>query len=451
MCLFRKSSLTLLAVLLFALLIANLIVFFTRDWEASFYPASYATLYYPLDKPTVRQWKLIDTRLIEAEIAWNRPVQGWSITSDSLEPQISSGNNPVFRLADDELIFHTYAITPIPEEIGKGIELTTRYISKEYYSERGMKHTDVYSIDCNAPCGNFKQYPVSYWTDDYSYVGEAGLAEADRLIAEAAGIRGDEPTLVKMEKLTRFLRRQLIHARGVPKDDFRWMNPWLIYQEMVAGTGKGWCTQHGQIYVFFANRAGIPTRLMLGARTQDNNFVYTGHTWAESWIAEQQRWAFVDLSHSHIAILNKNGQVLNTAELFFLNQHDSFDSTFARIYQDWEWKHLQAPTGPDSLATVPFALCNRVVREQFTAHSILKYRRPPNVEDVRTLYRGLFKDAAYGWGNIERYLFKPPLAFSFYPTEGKSTYIVRWVLFYSLAAVLFLFLIIAVRCRWVKK
>ena len=44
----------LLFILLFA---ANLYVFFDREWESSFYPTSYATLYYPLDVPTIREWK----------------------------------------------------------------------------------------------------------------------------------------------------------------------------------------------------------------------------------------------------------------------------------------------------------------------------------------------------------------------------------------------------------
>jgi hypothetical protein len=54
------------------------------------------------------------------------------------------------------------------------------------------------------------------------------------------------------------------------------------------------------------------------------------------------------------------------------------------------------------------------------------------VEDVRTIYTGFWKDATFLWGNLERYLFKPPLAYSFYPTEGKQTYFVRWALFSGL-------------------
>jgi hypothetical protein len=225
------------------------------------------------------------------------------------------------------------------------------------------------------------------------------------------------------------------------------MNPYLLYQEMVAGTGKGWCTQHAQLYVFFANRAGIPTRLLLGARTEGNSIFFTGHTWAESYIKEQQRWAFVDLSHAIINVTDKKGMVFNTVELMHLNQHDAFDSAFARIYKDWEYQILPFAGGKDSLITVPFVTCNQVVKEEFIPHAIIKFRRPPNVEDVRYIYDGFLKDRTFMWANLERYLFKPPLAYSFYPTEGKKTYLIRLSLFYGFVAMLILFIFVAIRQR----
>ena len=427
----KRPSL-LLAILFFILLIANLWYFLTREWESSFYPTSYATLYYPLDVPTISDWKMIDKNTVQANISWNKKVEKWQITCDGQHPQISEGKNPVIHLQNDEGVYHQYTLTPLPVGTGPDVNLTIRFYSKEFYAKRGMKHNDVFIIKPTVPYGDFKQYSVDYWVDDYKYVGEEGLAKVDRILRDEVGIQGSEPTFEKMEKLAGYLRVKLKNARGVPKDDARWMNPLLLFQEMVSGDCKGWCTQQGQIWVFFANCAGIPTRLLQGARTEDNHFVYTGHTWAESYIAEQQRWAFVDLSHSHIFITDKNGLVLNTAELFHLNQHNAFDSVQARIYKDWEWTALPVEAGEDSIVTVPFSLCNRVVKNEFIAQSIFKYRRPPALEDVRYDYTGFLKDSAFLWGNLERYLFKPPLAYSFYPTNGKQTYIIRNLLFWSM-------------------
>lgn len=423
-------------IVLFMLLIANVWYFLARDWESSYYPTTYATLYYPTDIPTIEWWHAKSLREIEVKIRWNRTVEAWRVTCDGENPQTVTGTCPVIQLRDDELQFHTYTLTPLPEGSGPDIKINIRFVSKEFYASRGMKLRDMYTLQPTCPVGKFPQLAVSDWVDDYQYVGAENLAEADRIIREDAGVQPGEPTLIKLEKIFRHLRQKLVNARGVPKDDFRWMNPFLIYQEMVAGTGKGWCTQHAQILVFFANCAGIPTRLLLGSRTQGNQFLYTGHTWAETFIAEQGRWAFVDLSSGLIYISDKNGQVLNTAEIMHLNQHDAFENTFARIYLDWQWKDLASEIPPDSFATVPFAGCNQVVKEEYPELALIKYRRPPNVEDVRTIYRDMLKDATYGWGNLERYLIKPPLAYSLYPTDGARTYWIRWGLFFSLMGVL---------------
>ncbi|NOZ62420.1 MAG: hypothetical protein GXO74_12155, partial [Calditrichaeota bacterium] len=85
-----------------------------------------------------------------------------------------------------------------------------------------------------------------------------------------------------------------------------------------------------------------------------------------------------------------------------------------------------------------FRLCNRVVKSEFIPQAILKFRRPPNVEDVRTIYTGLLKDRTFFLGNLQRYFFKPPLAYSFYPTEGARTYRIRRSLLWGFFAVLFL-------------
>jgi transglutaminase-like putative cysteine protease len=436
----RKRLSRLFAALFVVLLIVNLYVFFTRDWESSYHPTSYATLYYSLDIPTIRKWNVVEPGRIQLDIACTNEVRRWTILTEGGNPQTGLGMKPSFWLDTTFNTVRSYTLIPEPVNACQPIEISLRYLSKEFYAERGMQHTDVYIIRSNVPCGEFEQVPVDYWVDDYTYVGEEGLLVADRILREEVGIRKEESTFERMEKLTRYLRIKLIDARGVPKDDERWMNPWMLYNEMVDGTGKGWCTQHAQVWVFWANRAGIPTRFVFGARTEDNTIIYTGHAWAESFIREQNKWAFVDLSHSNIYITDKNGDVLNSAQLFHLNQHNAFDSTFGRIYVDWEWEHLTDSLATDTIMTVPFNLCNQVVRSEYTPHSILKYRRPPNVEDVRALYTGFYKDWTFLTANLERYLFKPQLAYSFYPTEGKQTYLIRRLLFLGLVASLLFWL-----------
>jgi hypothetical protein len=427
----RKWSTRLLLLLWLLFLVLSLVLFFTREWESSFFPTSYATLYYPRDIPTILEWKLADRDRLQLDIVCTRDVQEWKILTDGGKEQTGFGMKPSFRLDTTFSQLHVYRLTPVPAGACQAIEVSVRFYSKEFYASRGMEHTDVYVVRANVPCGKFEQYAIADWTDEYGYVGEEGLAKVDQLLKGEVGISQSDPTFARMEKLFPYLRKKLKSAGGVPKDDERWMNPWLLYNALVDGTGKGWCTQHAQVWVFWANRAGIPTRFVFGARTQDNTIVYTGHAWAESFIPEQHRWAFVDLSQGHLYMTNKEGLVLNTAELFHLNQQNAFDSTFARMYVDWQWENHPGFTGTDTVETIPFALCNDLVRSEFTAHSILKYRRPPNVEDVREIYTGFFRDRTFLLGNLERYMFKPQLAYSYYPTDGGQTYFVRRFLFWG--------------------
>jgi hypothetical protein len=422
------------ALLFLLLLVLNIVVFLTREWESSFVPSSYATLYYPLDVPTIREWKLVDRNRIQLNIACAAEVREWKILTDGGKEQSGTGMRPSFSIDTTFSQLHTYRLIPVPEEGCPPIEISIRFYSREFYGTLGMERPDVYVVRADVPCGDFEQYTVADWIDDYRYVGEGSLAEADRLLREVVGIRKTDETFVRMEKLVRFLRIKLKDSGGVPKDDERWMNPWILYNEMVNGTGKGWCTQNAQVLVFWANRAGIPTRFVFGARTEDNTISYTGHSWAESYVKEQNRWGFVDLTQGQSFITDREGQVLNTAEVFHLNQHNAFDSTYVRIYVDRAWEGHPGIPGTDTVVTVPFALCNSMVRSEFTAHSIFKYRRPPNVEDVREIYTGFFKDRTFFLGNLQRYLFKPPLAYSLYPTEGGYTYFIRRFLFFAMIA-----------------
>ena len=237
----------------------------------------------------------------------------------------------------------------------------------------------------------------------------------DTILAEM-GLQDDDPTLVKMEKITVYLRQKLINARGVPKNDSRWYDPLTLYKQMVSGDCKGWCTQHAQLFTFFANRAGIPTRHVFTCRNVKKMFTFNGHSWTESWIPEQQRWAFTDLSHGHVYLTNADGNVLNTVELFYLVQTNTFADIQARLYSDWEWKE-QFKNSEDTLISVPYIECNQTMKSQLVKQAALKFRNAPQVENVREEYRGFLKNKTYLWGNLKRYFLAPQPAWSPYSEE----------------------------------
>lgn len=425
------------------LLIANLWVFLTREWEGSHRATDYARLNFPLDAPTLRRWKIDGRGRLRPDIVWSQRPARWQLLIDGQPGPVLPGNAPWIELARPDFdgapgarlddFRHRYVLRPLPEGSGPDLTFDITRIAGRFYRERGMHFpSDIELMNTPLPTGRFTRHPVSYWTDDYRYLGAAKLAEADRILREDMQIAGPDTPMVRMEKIIRHLRTCWLNAGGVPKDDFRWADPLRIYQELRDGTGKGWCTQNAQVYTFFANRAGVPTRYVFGATVQDNRHVYNGHSWAESYLAEAGRWTYVDPQASIIAVYGRAGQPLNSADLLQLCTHDELGGVTARIFKDWGWKDLPYEAAPGAAVNVPFNLVCRCAKNQFNLQTIIKYRRPPNVEDQRDLYGMLLRNRVYAWTNFRRYLFEPAPAYSLLPTEGARTYFVRRSLFAGL-------------------
>lgn len=438
------------------LLAANLCFFLKREWEASHRAVDYARLNFPLDAPSLRCWHLDGNSRLRPEIVWSHRPSRWQLLIDGQPGPILPGDAPWIELVGPDFdgapgarlddFRRRYVLRPLPEGSGPDLEFQITRIARKYYRERGLHFpSDLEQIKTRLPVGRFTRHPVSYWTDDYRYLGAARLAEAGRILREDMRIVDTDTPLVRMEKIIRHLRTCWINAGGVPKDDFRWADPLRIYQEMRAGTGKGWCTQNAQVYTFFANRAGVATRYVFGATVQDNRHVYNGHSWAESYLAESGRWTYVDPQASIIATYGRDGAPLNSADLLHLCLHDALDGVTARIFKDWGWKDLPCEAAPGAAVNVPFSLVARVARKEFNLQTIIKYRRPPNVEDIRDLYAMLLRDPTFAWTNFRRYLFEPAPAYSLLPTEGARLYRMRRTLFVGLGLSLVL---LAVSLVW---
>lgn len=444
---------------LLVLLVANLWLFLTRGWEDSFYPTDYASLYYPLDAPGVRAWVVEKGNVLRLELVWSKTPVSWEVLiNGKLVQTIPSGGPLRIKVPEPNYDGKNTAplsefkqrctLRPLPVGIGPELEFTIYGLSTELYRRAGMSwQKDVaYLVYTDLPTGKFTRLPVSYWMDDCSHMDSAALAAADRVVREDMGVTDSDDTLTRMEKVARHLRLKLVNAGGIPKNDLRWINPWQLWLEMTGGTGKGWCTQHAQLFTFFANRAGVPTRFVFGANTADRSrIVHTGHSWCESWVKEQNRWAFVDESQAIVCVKGKNGALLNTADILHLCEHEAFGGITARVYaadgrltalKDWAALNINAEADASGFATIPFEHISALYRQEFGRQAIIKYRRPPNVEDVREVYSMLLKNWTFAWVNFDRYLFSPPPAYSLLPTDGRRTYCVRQSLFVGMLATL---------------
>jgi hypothetical protein len=318
----------------------------------------------------------------------------------------------------------------VPADLFHPLELQVRFLPEDFHEERGLPRPDTYLIRTDIPTGRFDQYPVAHWVDDFDYLSQADLDYVDQVLTLKVGIRPGDAVTTKLEKLMVHFRNELGQScRGTPPPDFRWKSPLQIYREMDSGVSKGWCTQHAQMYIFFANRAGLSTRMVQGARLDGINFVLTGHTWVEAWIPEQGLWAWVEPSFGIAYAKDRNGRFLNTVDLSNLRTHAAWEGVTGRVFKDFGWPDLE---GEDATwLDADFADVSGVVERQFVHSAIFKWRRPPNVEDLRYDYGMLFKNWTFFWANLERYYFKPPLALASFPTGGARTYWIRHLLLWS--------------------
>lgn len=429
-----------LALLTLTLLGANLWLLLHRNWEASHRATDYARLYHPLDVPTIRRWRWQGGRRLLPVIVWNRPPAQWQLLVDGKPHAKLSGAAPWIELTGPDFTGengarledhrHTYTLRPLPAGSGPDLEFSLTAIDRDFYRRRGMRVPhDFILIKTDVPVGRFKRWPVARWVDDYRYLGAARLAEADRIIRDLIGIRPTDAPLVRMTKIIRHLRQVWQQAGGVPKDEFRWADPLRIYEEMRDGSGQGWCTQNAQVFTFFANRAAVATRFVFGATTQDNRLVYNGHSWAECYLPEHGRWVYVDPQASIVAVQDRHGRPLNSADLFHLCRHDALEGVTALVCSAAAGR---IPAPDDPARPVSFDSVSRVARQEFNAQTIIKYRLPPNVEDFRDDYSMLLKNRTFTLTNLKRYLCEPAPAYSLLPTEGAWIYGWRRILFAGL-------------------
>ena len=132
----RKWPRRLLLVIWLLLLAANVAYFLGREWESSFVPSTYATLYYPIDVPTIRQWTPVERDHLQLDLACPPSVREWRVLTDGGKEQTAAGTKPLFRLDTTFSQLHVYRLIPVPEGVCQAIEVSVRFYSREFYAER---------------------------------------------------------------------------------------------------------------------------------------------------------------------------------------------------------------------------------------------------------------------------------------------------------------------------
>lgn len=393
------------ALLFFLLAAANVVLYFARDKRDVYVPASYKELYVPADVPALTGMRIPGRGRVELRIEMPSPPPGWRVADDTGAAYEVPGRFPVVALRDQK---HRYEITPLAAPSpAPTFHIEFGYYSSEYYKKGGRTQKDNnWLVSADLPVGRFPRRPLAFWAADYADLDPADLAEAKRLIRDEAGIGAADGEIDKIEKLAAWLIRSWTGQAGTPDDAIEAeRSPLRVFQRVVAGKGKIWCSQHAKIYCFFANQAGLPTRLVsLGGRIDD--VITTGHAFAETFLAGTGAWAKVDTSLNKLLVLNSAGRPLDSAEVYQAIVAGHLEGLTVRTFRD------------GAVVSEPYAGGSSADAYYYTPGANIIYH----------------PSRARTQGALSRYLFRPEYAFSLDGALQRRVYGLRRTLFIAWAA-----------------
>jgi len=406
----RKKKWVLGAGLLFlAVSIANVVFFFSSDKRDFYYPASYKTLYVPTDVPVLAGTRIVSRGRVELKMLGPEAPARWDITDDTGESYSNDGPFPIVRLKEFK---HTYELGAEGGAAAwRKITVQFGYYPSEYYKKGGRTQPDNYWIvSASIPMGKFPRRPLSFWSDPYDYIDTSDREEAKRILRKEIGLLDTDATPARIEKIACWLITRWKDCAGTPSDAIeKERSPLRILNMVLNGEGKIWCSQHALIYHFFANMAGLPTRLISLAGRVDT-VITTGHAFTETFIPELGIWAKVDPSLNKLLVLNDEGRPLGSADVYNAIVSGNISGLTARTFREGE------------VVSIPYAEVSGDDSLYYSPGAHLVFR--------------LTGSRARGW--LTHYLFKPDPAYSLDASALRRAYHWRRALFITWLAALLL-------------
>ncbi|XOV81717.1 MAG: transglutaminase domain-containing protein [bacterium] len=215
-------------------------------------------------------------------------------------------------------------------------------------------------------------YPVSY--DDEQQ-------EISRLL-DIMGVKTNDPSVVKIQKIASSLFELIFPFRGQPDEFLRHLSGYEQLQAILAGRSQAYCANHAEIFAHLMTVAGVPTRIVDVSSPKS-----AGHAFNESYIVEQQKWAYVDLQLSVGLISDALGKPINGIDVLNLSRSG-----------EWNSVQIHVLGGPETIQLQPVEISNLI--EQFV---------PP---DSTLKYLWGTSDRFSFLNRLKRFFLNPPPAFS---------------------------------------
>lgn len=391
-----------LAATTLALIVANGWIAAHRMQGYNYRFASLASIYEPLDGPTIEQvsWRAPDR--LEVELSGTDPADDW---------QVLRSPAPATPTAPEA----GFPLEPVP---GGGARVTLHGEPATYAlvapggDPRATRTFRVHPRDgllmtsdllVGPSPGRVRLCELTYSPDRYPPAD----VERVRALLRRAGVRASETTETKLRKVWLLTFAAVDPHRGTPPPWLHRLPVFAQYERLTAGEVRSHCNTFARVFALFATVAGIPTRVV-DTNREVNGVRLSAHTFAEVYLPELGRWAFTDVTLNVLSVRDAaSGRTLSAVQLSHAIAAGATGGLLATVMRD------------GALEDVPFSELSDVVPAYLNDNATFVYHR-------QYADRG----SAVAW--LHRYLVAPEPAYSLHAEDNRLHW-TKMACFYLLA------------------
>lgn len=148
------------------------------------------------------------------------------------------------------------------------------------------------------------------WNNTYHFFSAGEKNDALQLSKKKAGITGSEQSQDKMNKIGKWLVRELSKCEtGQQADSISALPMRRQYEAIIEKKTPVWCGTYGNMFLFFCKANDIETRMIEFFNPGDHHVVN------ECFIPGQNKWVATDLTYNYLLFKDDAGNVLNTIDV----------------------------------------------------------------------------------------------------------------------------------------
>jgi hypothetical protein len=375
--------------------VASLLIFLFRGdllW-LEYQPATLGEVYAqpPMVGPRITGFRNDDGALT-VKIEKIGECSGWRVTGPDGGTVGQDSAYPVLKLQAGR---HLYRIAPAHCRVQpaiSGLRFDVAYTPKGV-APGALADRDLINL-YNAPLELTRRAGADFgrWIPPLGDYPADEIARADAFLKRI----GVKDTMTSLEKLTAVTAGLLAQAKpGQPPAGFDAMTPMQVLESALGNGIPVFCRQRALMKSFLLNVAGLPTRIVWTGRTIDG-VLMGSHAFTESYVLEQGRWAYSDMSHRLPFLRGKDGRVLSALDMQILTSTGALDGP------ELDWSSLLPKGSPDQglLKSLDGVFSRNAILQFWGAHD--RFAQQINPTGLRKLtYR------------LRRYLFEPTLYIGF--------------------------------------